>query len=104
MQLLTINDFDVEVKKWDRDKNVVIVNVKICGVVEIRGFQVRFATSRFTQRSEWLVSPPSLPLKKRGRKTTYFWVTEIKNKDLWDQLKKKIINTVDVYTRSSLFR
>ena len=94
--MLHIEDFEIKIKKYDRDKNQVIVNLIVCEELEIRGFIVRYTSTKYSTSPIWIVSPPSV----KGRNRFYFWIVNLKNPTLWESLQKEIINLVKEYTNS----
>ncbi len=92
---ITIDEIEVEIKSRDKKDNVVIANILIKEVVEIRGFVVRYGTTKYSPVSPvWFVSPPSV----KGRNKAYFWVARIKDSALWEKLEKKIIEKAKEFT------
>lgn len=92
---MNIEDFEIKIKKYDREKNVVIVNLLVCGELEIRGYRVRYTTTRFSPNYPvWIASPPSV----KGRNKTSFWIVRLKNPALWQKLEKKLIEEAGNYT------
>jgi len=92
---MQIEDFEIKIKKFDREKNVVYVNLIICGELETRGWVVRYTTTKYSTNSAvWIVNPPSA--KGRNKKT--FWIVYLKNPSLWNLLQKKVIDEVKDYT------
>jgi hypothetical protein len=95
---MNIDDLEIRIKKYDREKQVVILNVLACNVLEVRGFRARYGrTNRSPNASVWIVSPPAVRVGKN-----YFWIFELKDNDLWQQLTKKIINAVREYTSTNI--
>ncbi|MBI4100798.1 hypothetical protein HY439_03630 [Candidatus Microgenomates bacterium] len=94
---MNIEDFEIKIKKYDREKNCVIANVVVLGELELRGFVVRYTTTKYsTTYPVWIVSPPSV----KGRNNNYFWVIKLKNDLLWQQLSKKLIEEANQYANS----
>jgi len=92
---MNIQDFDIKIKKYDKKKNLVIVNVLVQGEIEIRGFTVRYTTTKYSPSIPiWLASPPCI----KGRLRTYFWIVEFKDPALWQLLEQKIITSAKEYT------
>ena len=84
---MKIDDFEILVKKYDKEKNVVILNALYLKMLEIRGFTVRYTTTKYSPISPvWLVNPPSI--KSRGGH--YFWVIRFKDSSLWQKLEEKL--------------
>lgn len=93
---MNIDDFKIIIKKYDMEKSVVIVNVIVQDILEIRGFQVRYATfKKPPYASQWIVSPPSQRMKRSSK---YFWFVQINDITLWYSLQEKIIVSVKEYT------
>lgn len=93
--MLTIDDIEIKIKKYDGEKQVVIVNLLILNSLEIRGCRARYGRTKYSPNSSiWIVSPPAI--KTRGGR--YFWVVEFKDKDLWTKLEERIIKEVRTYT------
>ena len=95
--MLNIDDFDIKIKKYDRDKNEVIVNVTVGEILEIRGYRVRYTETKFSHGSAvWIVAPPAV----RGRNKKWFWIVNMKDNELWSALQEKIILQTKLYTNS----
>lgn len=95
---MNIDDIDVKAKKYDREKQFVILNILVYGILEVRGFRARFGTTRRSSGSSvWIVSPPAVRVGKN-----YFWVFEMKDLELWKELEKKIIYAAQEYTDRSM--
>ncbi len=91
---MNIDDFEITVKKYDREKQVVILNILAHGVLEVRGFRARYGrTKRSPNASVWIVSPPAVRVGKN-----YFWIFELKDNELWQQLSEQIIEKAKDYT------
>lgn len=84
---INIEDFKIIVKKYDRENNYVILNILICKTIEVRGFIVRYTTTRHSASPVWIVNPPSV----KGRKGMYFWIFQLKNTILWQKLESRMI-------------
>ena len=95
---MTIEDIEIKIKKFDREKNYVLVNLLILNTIEIRGFVVRYTKTRYTVSPIWIVNPPSIPSGKKGKYKIYFWVVEFKDPDFWEQLQQKIIHAAVLHT------
>lgn len=94
---MDIEDFEIKVKKYDTVKSVVYVNVTVYGVLEIRGYVVRYTTTKYSHGSSvWMVSPPAI----KGKNRRYFWIVELKDTELWKQLQELIISKAKDYTNS----
>jgi hypothetical protein len=94
---MNIEDFEIKIKKYDREKNFVIANVVILGELELRGFVIRYTETKYTSgRAVWVVSPPSV----KGRKSNYFWVVKLKNNLLWQQLRERLVDKANEYANS----
>jgi len=94
---VTIDDFRIKIKKYDRIKQVVISNVIVCDTIEHRGYIARYTELKQSPyTSQWIVSPPSV--KMRGKSNKYFWIVNILDTELWHKLQKKIIQAVIEYT------
>jgi hypothetical protein len=94
---MTIEDFRIKIKKYDRINQVVISNVIVCDIIEIRGFVTRYAElKKSPYASQWIVSPPSVRMK--GKSNKYFWIVNILDPELWHQLQEKIVQAVIDYT------
>lgn len=92
---MDIEDFEVKVKKYDRIKSVVIINLLINNELEIRGFVVRYTTTKYSPVSPvWIVSPPSV----RGRNRKYFWIVRFENSALWEKLQSVMIRLAKEHT------
>lgn len=90
---MNIEDFEINIKKYDREKNHVIVNLLIKKIIEIRGFIVRYTPTKYSKTSIWIVTPTSV---KKGK--FFFHVVRIKDHALWAKLEQKIINAAIEYT------
>ena len=90
---MNIEDFEIKIKKYDRDNNQVIVNLLISKELEIRGYVVRFMETKFSTYPIWIVTPPAV----KGRNKMYFHVVRLKNELLWGTLQQKIIESVKGY-------
>ena len=91
---MNIEDIEIKIKKYDREKQVVIVYILLFGQLEIRGFRARFGRTKYSPNaSVWIVSPPAVKTKNK-----YFWIVEFKDSNLWKELEKRIIKDVRSYT------
>lgn len=95
---MDIEDFEIKIKKYDRAKNTVIVNVVVLEVIELRGFTVRYTPTKHSTTPIWLVTPPSI---KTSRHKPYFWIVRIKDSALWQQLQERIVDYTKEYTNNS---
>lgn len=94
---MMIDNFRIKIKKYDRTKQVVIANIIVSEIIEMRGFVIRYAElKKSPYTSQWIVNPPSV--KIRGKSNKYFWMINILDTELWHQLQKKIIVEVKKYT------
>jgi len=85
---MDINDIDIEIKKYDKEKNFVISNLTILGILELRGFVARYTTTKHSPNTPvWVVSPPAI----KGKGGTYFWTVRFKDSSLWQKVKEKIL-------------
>lgn len=95
---MNIDDIEIKIKKYDREKQFVIVYLLLFNQLEIRGFRARFGTTKYSLvYPVWIVSPPAVRIGKN-----YFWITEFKDTDLWQELEKRIIEKVKAYTNSNI--
>jgi hypothetical protein len=95
---MNIEDFEITVKKYDREKQVVILNLVIKQVLEVRGFRARYGRTKHSPTaSVWIVSPPAV---KTGK--IYFWIFEVKDSDLWQLLSEKMIRLAKEYTTTHI--
>jgi len=95
---MNIDNFEIIVKKYDREKQVVILNILVHDVLEVRGFRARYGrTNRSPNASVWIVSPPAVRVGKN-----YFWIFELKDNELWQQLSEQIIQKAKEYTSSHI--
>ena len=95
--MLEIDDIEIKIKKYDRDKNIVILNLLICGQLEIRGYTVRFTETRYSRSKPiWLVTPPST----RTKRNVWFHVVRFKDTALWQQVREQIEQVVIDYTKN----
>lgn len=91
---MSIDDIQIIIKKYDREKQVVILNILINDVLEIRGFRARYGRTKYSSdASVWIVSPPAVRIGKN-----YFWIFELKDNALWQQLSERIIQNAKEYT------
>jgi hypothetical protein len=91
---MNIEDFEIKIKKYDRDKNVVIANILVCGELEIRGFRVSFTTTKSSPHYPvWIASPPSI----RARNKSFFWIVRLTSAALWQQLQNKLVEEARSY-------
>lgn len=95
---MNIDDFKIQIKKYDRVRQVVTANVIVCELIEIRGYQTRFTETSRPPSPRWVVSPPAV--RKRGSSNKYFWIVKIMDTELWHQLYEKIIQAVIEYTNN----
>lgn len=94
---MNIEDFEIKFKKYESEESTVIVNIIICGLIEIRGYRAKFGyTTTSKYREIWFVSPPSVETKKR--KKTYFHVIRINDLEFWKQLESRIIDIAKEHT------
>lgn len=94
---MNVDDIEIKIKSYDRIKNLVIVNLNIYEVIEIRGFTVRYTTTKHSPTYPvWMVTPPSV----RGRNKMFFHIVRIKDSALWQQLEKRIIEMAKEYTNT----
>ena len=95
---MNIEDFKIKIKKYDRETQVVIINIIIFNLLEIRGFRARYGRTKYSPNTSiWIVSPPAI---KTGK--NYFWIFVLKDKDLWQQLSEEIIKQAREYTNISI--
>jgi len=93
---MNIDDFKINIKKYDPLKNVAICYVTVCDLIEIRGFQARYTELKNPpNKAQWIVSPPSVRARLKANK--YFWIVNILDRSLWHQLQEKIMNEVKIY-------
>ena len=97
---MNIEDIEIKIKKYDRTKNYVLVNLLLFKELEIRGYVVRFTKTKNTTTPIWLVTPPSVPIG-RGKYRKYFWITEFKDADFWEKLQQRIIHLAISHTNLS---
>lgn len=94
---MNIDDIEIKIKSYDRKKNFVIVNLTILDVFEIRGFTVRYLTTKHSPTYPvWIVTPPSV----KGRNKMFFHVIRVLDSALWQQLEKRIIEMAKEYTNT----
>lgn len=90
--MLSIDDIDIKIKKYDREKNQVILNLIIYDQLELRGFIVRYTETKFSPYNPvWVVTPPSI----KGRNKVWFHIVRFKDSALWQQLQKQIIDVAN---------
>jgi len=90
---MKIEDFEIKIKKYDQNKNQVIVNINVCQELEIRGYVVRYRETKYSSFPIWIVTPSAV----RGRNKMFFHIVRLKNELLWGTLQKKIIDLVKEY-------
>lgn len=91
---MDIDDIDIKIKKYDREKEVVILNLIFCKRLEVRGFTARLLdTKTEPKHSFWSVNPPCI----RRKDNTYFWIVQFLELDFWTQIKERIIEKVENY-------
>ncbi|MCL6096285.1 MAG: hypothetical protein M1444_01180 [Patescibacteria group bacterium] len=96
---MEIEDFEILIKKYDKEKNFVILNLLIKDELEVRGFICRYTTTKNSPMYPvWIVSPPSV----KGRGKHFFWIINLKNPALWQKLQEKMIEMAKDYTDKSL--
>ncbi len=92
---MNIEDFEIKIKKYDREKNVVYINLLIYGIAEVRNFVIRYTETKHSPlHPVWVVNPPAV----KGRGGKYFWIFKINDPALWELVQKKIIDEVKEYT------
>lgn len=95
---MNIDDFEIKVKKYDREKQVVILNILVSGVFEVRGFRARYGRTKYSPNSSvWIVSPPAIRIGKN-----YFWIVELQDNDLWQRLSERMIEAAKEYTTTHI--
>lgn len=93
---MSIEDIKIKIKKYDREKQVVIGNITIAEIFEVRGFRARFGRTKYSPSAPvWIVSPPSVKIGKN-----YFWIFELQDKELWQQLSDEFIRQAKEYTNT----
>ncbi|PIY71578.1 hypothetical protein COY87_05435 [Candidatus Roizmanbacteria bacterium CG_4_10_14_0_8_um_filter_33_9] len=91
---MDIDDIEIKIKKYDREKEVVILNLTFFNKLEERGWRAMLLETKTEPRhSFWKVNPPCI----RGKNNTFFWIVRILDKDLWRKLEEKIIEVVKNY-------
>ncbi len=91
---MLIDDIEIKIKKYDREKNFAIVNLTLLETVEIRGFITRYTETKYSRyKPVWIVNPPS---KKTGK--SWFHIIRFKDIELWKELEQRIIDKVIAYT------
>ena len=94
---MNIQDIEIKIKKYDKEKNFVIANLIISGALELRGFVIRYTTTKKSPNSAiWLVNPPSVV----GRNKQYFWIARFLDTELWGRLESKMIDEAKNYSNS----
>lgn len=94
---MNIEDFEIKIKKYDRENNLVIANIVVNKELEIRGYLVRFTATKHSLRPIWIASPPTIFIGK-GKYKKAFWVVEMKTLGLWKELEKEIVRLAEEYT------
>lgn len=93
--MIALDDIEIKIKKYDREKNNVIINLVIFEQLEIRGFRCNYMKTKYSNgNSVWIVNPPSI----KGRNKTWFHIIRFKDSDLWQELEKRIIEDAKEYT------
>ncbi len=91
---MDIDDIEIKIKKYNREKEVVILNLIFYKKLEVRGFVARLTETKTEPRhSFWKVNPPCI----KGKNNTFFWIVQILDKDLWRKLEERIIEVVKNY-------
>lgn len=94
---MKIEDFEINIKTYNRKKGFVIINLLVLGELEIRGFRARYTTTKNSPSYPvWVISPPAVPIKSK-----FFWIVRIKNSSLWQQLQGRIKEEAINYTNKS---
>ena len=88
---MDIKDFEIEIKKIDKVKQIVIVNLVVKETIVIRSFMVRRSNYPLTNDLFWWVAPPALQ-NKMGK---YFWLVQFLDKNLWKQVECKIAEKIE---------
>ena len=95
---MNIDDFKINIKKYDPLKNVAICYVTVCDLIEIRGFQARYTELKNPpNKAQWIVSPTSV----RARLKATWWASGTGNRILQSlcgititKLFRKVVNTL----------
>lgn len=90
---MNIDNIEIKIKKWDKtnEKNQVIVNLNILECLEIRGYIVRYITTKNSPiYPVWIVSPPSKKVKNKF----WFHIVRFTDSRLWEKVEKKIVELV----------
>jgi len=91
---MDIDDIEIKIKKYDREREVVILNLIYEGKIEERGWTARLLETKSEPRhSFWKITPPC----KKIYKNKFFWICRILDKNLWLKLQEKIIDAVENY-------
>lgn len=88
---MKIEDFGVEIKKVNKKKKTVILNVILQGVLEIRGWTARPSTFSKNNGLKWWVSPPC----KQGKNGQWYWWVNFSDLGLWKELEALINDRVE---------
>ena len=95
--MINIDDIEIKIKTYDRKKNQVILNLMLFDQLQIRGFIVRYTTTKFSLITPvWVVTPPSV----RGRNKAWFHIVRFTDSALWEQLQKRIIEAANEHANS----
>lgn len=95
--MLTVDNIEIKIKTYDRKKNQVILNLIILDQLQIRGFIVRYTTTKFSPIYPiWVVTPPSV----KGRNKAWFHIVRFTDSALWQQLQKAIVDAANEHANS----
>jgi hypothetical protein len=91
---MDIGDIEIKIKKYDREKEIVILNLILFNKLEIRGYRAMLLETKTPPvRSFWKVLPPCVKKTKKE----YFWIARFLDKDLWLKVQEKVIEKVKDY-------
>ena len=94
---MDINDIDIKIKKYDRTKRLLILNLIFCKKVELRGYTAKLVETKTEPiHSYWSINPPRI----RNKDKTYFWIVNVLESGFWLQIKERIIEKVKNYPES----
>ena len=85
---MDIDDIKIKIVKYDRERNHVIANIIVSDIVEIRGYILRYTTTKHSPiHPVWVVTPPAM----KGRNKIWFHIVRIKDPALWEQIQARFV-------------
>jgi hypothetical protein len=94
---MNIDDIKIKIKTYDKQKNHVIANLVIRDTWEIRGYILRYTTTKYSPINPvWVVTPPSV----KGRGKMYFHIVRCLDSALWQQVQARLIDLANEHANS----